>query len=206
MKLTYAIAALTAGLLVMQSDAQVLGLPVANDAAVGNTGDMAVSGGVVIGDDWNLYGGRFSYNPMNELEVFGGLGIVDPDRGDSGFGIQGGAQYALNLGDFPLDVGLRGTVGYANLDQDFGPTTVDIDIWTVTGGAVISHSIDEMFSLYGLLGLAYSRFSSSGYSDSETDPALGVGLLLSVTPQFSLYGEVMHIDDPWFGFGVRFDI
>lgn len=200
------LAILSACFMAAQAHAQVLGLPVASDAAPGMAGDMAVSGGIVLGDDLNLYGGRFSFNALDELVVFGDIGAVDPDHGDTGWGIQGGAQYSLDIPDFPADVALRGTAGYASLDQGRGPFKVDIDIWTVTGGAVISHQIDEMFTVYGLLGLAYSRVSASGFSDSEVDPAAGVGVLLSFTPELSAYAEFMHIDDPWFGLGLRFDI
>lgn len=200
------LAMLTACFMASQAHAQLLGLPVADDAAPGMAGDMALSGGIVLGDDINLYGGRFSFDALDQLTVFGDLGAVDPDRGDTGFGIQGGGLFSLRIPDFPADVALRGTAGYANIDQGSGRRSVDIDIWTVTGAGVVSHPINEMFSVYGVLGVAYTRFSTSGHSDSEFDPALGIGALLSATPELSFYAEFMHIDDPWIGIGGRFDI
>jgi hypothetical protein len=69
-------------------------------------------------------------------------------------------------------------------------------------GAVGSKDFD-MLTLYGCLGVNYTRVSNGG-SDSEMDPALGGGVLFNLNPRFSLYAELMHIDDPWVGLGFRY--
>ena len=192
----------------LAAQAQLTGLPIARDATQGFYNDISFSGGLVVGENINLYGGRFSYHMYDQLMLFGDVGLVDPDGGDVGYGLQGGVQYAMPAAPGMLiDWALRGTVGYANLDQRFGRNKVNVDYYSMTVGGVASYWIDEMFSVYGFLGLAHNRLSGSrGVSDNETDPALGVGGVVTLTPHFSLYGEVMHIDDLWFGLGVRADL
>ena len=197
-------------LLTLQAQAQVIGLPVGRGAEPGLTNDVIVSGGLVLGDDINLYGGRLAFNVLDDVFVFGGLGAVDPDRGDTGYGLQVGGQLTLPpIQNLLADVAVRGTLGYASLDQRFGGVKAEVDIMTLSLMGVISHRIDDMFTIYGVLGFAYSdtdvearvegvRVSSS---DSEFDPAVGVGVSVDLMPQLSIYGEVIHIDDPWFGIG-----
>ncbi len=185
--------------------AQIVGIPVGRDAAPGMAGEMRASGNITIGDDINLYGGRFAYNIMDEAFIFGDLGILDPDRGDTGFGLQAGGQLTLPVHDAPLDFAVRGTLGYASLDQDERGFSVDIDIISFSAAGIVSHTIDEMFSVYGVLGLAYWRWDfSPGGSDSETEIMVGGGATVSLNPQFGLYGEVVIVDDPWFTFGGTF--
>ena len=198
---------LMTSMLALPALAQMAGLPVAEDAGIRNPGQMQVSGGIVLGDDINLYGGRLTYGMSPELAVFADFGLLDPDHGDTGWGIQGGGLFALPIADLPFDLAARATLGYASLDQDFGPATVDVDIITVNVGGLISMPV-EMVTLYGYLGLNWARtevsFRGFSESDTDTDPALGAGVLFPATPQLSFYGEVMHIDDLWFGLGARF--
>lgn len=187
--------------------AQLTGLPIGTDAAPGHFEDMSVSGHIVIGENFNLFGGRFSYRLYDQIKLFGGLGLADPDRGDMGYGLQGGVLYSLPpIPELPFDVALRGTLGYASLDQRFGGRKFSISITGINVGGLASYRIDDMFAVYGYLGLAMNRFSGSGgVSSTETDPAIGVGAQIDLSPQISLFGEVMHIDDAWFGFGGRFN-
>ncbi len=193
--------------------AQVFGIPVGRDAAPGMAGEMRASANITIGDNLNLYGGRFAFNVLDEAFVFGDLGIVDPDRGDNGFGLQAGGQFTLPLQlDVPLDFAVRGTLGYASLDQKEQGVDVDIDIISLSAAGVISHTIDEMFSVYGVLGLAYARteFSASveGFSvsstDSDTEIMIGGGATVNLNPQFGLYGDLLIVDDPWITIGGTF--
>ncbi len=201
---------IVAGLVVMGTmsavQAQFYGLPVGTEAAEGHFEDMSASGGIVIGEHFNLYGGRFSYRLYDQVKLFGDLGGIDPDRGDMGYGLQAGVLYTLPpLPDLPFDWAVRGTLSYASLDQRFRGDKLSVDIIGLTLGGLGSYRIDPMFAVYGYLGLAYNRFSVSGFSSTETDPAIGVGGQVDLTPQFSLYGELMHVDDAWFGFGGRFN-
>ena len=146
------------------------------------------------------------------FSVFGDFGFVDPDRGDTGWGIQIGGLYGIPVVDLPFDLAARGTLGYANLDQKFRvfdpatgritTRTFSIDIITSNIGALASTDVD-MMTLYGYLGLNYMRISNGG-SDSEFDPAVGGGALFNATEQASIYLELMHIDDLWLGLGFRY--
>lgn len=214
MKKRYQIAVITmAALFTSQVQGQLLGLPIATDAAPGNAGDIAVSGGIVLGDDANLYGARLSFSAMDELLIFGDLGIVDPDGGDNEPAIQVGGMYSLPSNDqIPVDLALRLAIGYANFDQRAGGVDVEIDLWTVMAGLVASKSLDDMFTAYGVLGVNYSRTEAEARAggirvtdnDSETDLVIGAGLLVAITEQLSLYLELTHIDDMWVGAGARF--
>lgn len=205
-------ALVVASLFAAQAHGQLAGLPVADVAASGDAGEMGISGGLVMGDDLNLYGGRFSFNALDELSLFGGAGIVDPDGGDAGFGIQGGALFSLPpiIPDLPIDLAARGTASYADVDQEGSGTDVSVDIITVTASGLASIALDDMFSLYGHLGLAYIRTKASAgggsSTDDDTEPALGVGVIASLMPELDVYAEFMYIDDPWFGLGVRWNL
>lgn len=64
-----------------------------------------------------------------------------------------------------------------------------------------------MFTAYGFLGMNHTKYS--GRYDgrrASVDPAIAVGLLLTITPQLSAYIEAMHVIDPWFGLGLRWHI
>ena len=194
------------------ANAQMAGLPIADSAVPLEAEMKRASAGFVIGDDFNMYGGRFSYGLADDFSVFGDFGFVDPDRGDTGWGIQIGGLYGIPVVDLPFDLAARGTLGYANLDQKFRvfdpatgritTRTFSIDIITSNIGALASTDVD-MMTLYGYLGLNYMRISNGG-SDSEFDPAVGGGALFNATEQASIYLELMHIDDLWLGLGFRY--
>jgi opacity protein-like surface antigen len=197
-------------LMALQAQAQLIGVPVGRGAEPGLTNDVIVSGGLVLGDEINLYGGRLAYNVLDDVFVFGDLGAVDPDEGDMGYGLQVGGQLTLPpIQNLAVDVAVRGTLGYASVDQKESGIKAESDIMTLSLMGVTSYRIDDMFTVYGVLGFAYSdievearvegeKFSAS---DDEFDPAIGVGVSVDLMPQFSVYGEVIHIDEPWIGIG-----
>lgn len=206
---------LVAGWMASSATAQTIGLPVGRDAEPGLLGDTSVSGGLVLGNDFNMYGGRYAYNVLNEAFLFGDIGLLDPDDGSAGLGLQGGGQYTLPpIPELLLDLALRGSLGYANVNLDAGPVDVNVDFWTVTAGGVVSHRLDHIFSVYGFLGLAYTKVDGSARfeggrvsaSDSSTDPAFGAGVSIAPTQELSIYAELMYIDDPWFGIGARYQL
>ncbi|RJP44946.1 MAG: hypothetical protein C4548_05220 [Desulfobacteraceae bacterium] len=196
------------------ANGHMAGLPIADGAVPLNQGAKRISGGFVLGDDVDLFGGRFAYGMDNRFTLFGDFGFTDPDPGDTGWGIQGGGLYALPITDIPFNMAARGTLGYTRFDLKYaGPhwnpvterwrtRSVSVDIITMNIGAVASKDID-MFTFYGYLGINYTRVSNGG-SDSEMDPAIGGGVLFKLNRQFSLYAELMHIDDPWLGLGFRY--
>lgn len=190
------------------ANGHMAGLPIADGAVPLGQGAKRISGGFVLGDDVDLFGGRFAYGMDNRLTLFGDFGFTDPDHGDTGWGIQGGGLFALPITDIPFNMAARGTLGYTRYDRWNNATgryrtrSESIDIITMNIGAVGSKDFD-MLTLYGYLGINYARVSNGG-SDSEMDPALGGGVLFHLNRQFSLYAELMHIDDPWLGIGFRY--
>jgi hypothetical protein len=146
---------------------------------------------------------RATFAPIEGLALFGDAGALDPDEGDMGWAIQGGGLFTLPLG-LPVDVGLRGSLGFAGYDGDGG----DVTYMDIMGGILVSMTIEQL-TPYAFLGFNYMDYEvkMSGHhgkvSDDETDAVLAAGVEFAINEQFSLYGEVAHIDDPFFGFGGR---
>lgn len=185
--------------------AQFVGLPIAGGAAAPAAGKLSVSGGAVLGDDINLYGGRLTFAPIEGLALFGDVGALDPDDGvmDMGWGVQGGALFTLPLG-LPVDVALRGSAGLGKVDIKGGG---DVTMRCLNGGALVSKTFD-MLTPYGFAGLSYSDSEADIHGlgkvkDDETDLMLVGGVDLALNDQLSLYAEIAHIDDTYFGIGAR---
>lgn len=182
--------------------AQLAGLPIAG-GAVAPAGKMQASAGVVVGDDFNTYGVRGSFAPIEGLGLFGDAGLLDPDGGDMGWAVQGGGLFVLPLG-LPVDLGLRGALGFGGYDVHGGDAT----LFTLNGGLLASKTI-EQFTPYAFAGLNYFKWEVDvdhfgSVDDDETDLAIAGGVSFALTEQISIYGEIAHIDDVFFGFGGRF--
>ena len=184
--------------------AQLAGLPIAGGADAMGAGGLRASGGLTLGDDFNLYGVRGTFAPIEGLAVFGDAGLIDPDIGDMGWALQGGGLFTLPLG-LPVDVGIRGTLGLAGYDFDGGSASFK----NINGGVLASKKI-EMFTPYAFAGINYidAELDIDGLgdvSDDETDLAVAGGAVIALNEQISFYGEIAYIDDPFFGAGMRFD-
>ena len=185
--------------------AQLAGLPIAGGAEA-PAGLVQGSGGLVLGDDFNMYGVRGTFAPVQNLAVFGDAGLLDPDEGDMGWAFQGGGLFVLPLG-LPLDVGLRGALGYGGFAVDEAGVEGEATIMTLNGGVLASKKI-EMFTPYAFAGLNYAdtEVDIDGYgedSDDEIDLAVAAGVVVALNEMISFYGEIAHIDDPFFGLGAR---
>lgn len=185
--------------------AQLAGLPIAG-GAVAPAGLVQASGGVVIGDDFNTYGVRGTFAPIEGLAVFGDAGLLDPDEGDMGWAIQGGGLFVLPLG-LPVDLGLRGAIGFAGYDYDEAGVDASVTMMTLNGGVLASKTIDQL-TPYAFAGINYVETTADidGYGDvddDETDLAVAGGVVFALTEQISLYGEIAYIDDVFFGLGGR---
>ncbi|NLG35620.1 MAG: outer membrane beta-barrel protein [Lentisphaerae bacterium] len=182
--------------------AQFAGLPIAGPATVGEGGATWVSAGAVIGDDFNLYGGRLSFSPIGRLSLFADAGAIDPDDGDLGLSFQGGVQFTLPMKESPVDVAARATWGHAGFDVKGG----DVKMSGFNIGALLSRDL-ESFSPYVFLGLNVvdSEVKAGGakHTDDATDLAAAFGALLRLGHQFALYGEIAHVDDLFFSVGLR---
>ena len=185
--------------------AQFVGLPIAGGAAAPETGETRRSAGAVMGDDFNLYGGRLFFSPIRRLGLFVDAGAIDPDGGDVGFAGQGGALFALPLSESPVDVALRATWGHARFDIRGG----DLKAYAFNAGAVVSREV-EFLTPYAFLGLNFvdTEVKARGvkYSDDETDLAVAFGALLRLGARFSVYGELAHVDELFFSFGARWTL
>lgn len=186
--------------------AQLGGLPIAGGADPLAAGAFRASGGIVISDDANVYGGRGTFAPMEGLALFGDLGAIDFDipGADLGWAVQGGGLFTLPV-DLPVDLGVRGTLGMASASGDGGDVT-----WTTLNGGVLASKKIEMFTPYGFLGLNFSKYEydtdgMGDFDDDETDLAIAGGAVFALNEQISFYGEIAHIDDVIFSLGGRFD-
>jgi len=191
-------------MLAVPAMAQFAGLPIAGGAGLATPSSFNASGGIVLSDDFNTYGVRGAFAVMENLTLFGDAGALDPDEGDMGWAIQGGGVFTLPLQDLPVDVGIRGALGYAGYDMDGGDATM----MDFMAGVLASKSIDQ-FTPYAFLGFNYLKWEVDvdgpygKVDDDETDLAIAGGCEFALTEQFSIYGELAHIDDLFFGLGGR---
>jgi len=185
--------------------AQLAGLPIAGGAEA-PAGVLQGSGGLVLGDDFNVYGVRGTFAPVEGLALFGDAGALDPDEGDMGWAIQGGGLFVLPL-DLPVDLGLRGAIGFGGFDIDEAGVDASATLMTLNGGVLASKKI-EMITPYAFAGINYAdtTVDIEGYgeeSEDETDLAVAAGVAFSLSEQIAFYGEIAHIDDVFFGLGAR---
>ena len=154
-------------------------------------------------DNMNMFGGRVVYGLLDNLLLYADLGLAMPGEGDSGFAYQGAVQYNITGLDIPFDLGVRGTFSQSKFkDVETQGYKYDLKYLNFTVAGLASKEIMDMISVYGLLGLAYTKGEADpGDSDNETDLAIGGGGQLSLTEQLSLYVEIAHIDDFIFGGG-----
>ena len=187
----------------LSASAQFAGLPVADSAVSPVAGETRVSAGAVLGDNFNLYGGRLSFAPIGRLSFFADLGAIDPDFGDIGLAAQLGGKFTLPLKDSPVDIALRASWSYAAFDLDGGG---DTSANALTGGALVSREVG-LFSPYVFIGLNFTNQEDKGpdfrATSDDTDLAFAIGAILNLTREFSFYGEFAYVDDPFFGLGGR---
>ncbi len=186
--------------------AQFQGLPIASGGGVVEPGTASVSAGAALGDDFNLYGGRVTFSPLNRLTVFGDLGFVDPDHGKVGLAGQAGVLFAMPLATEPVDFGVRATWGYTSYDVKGSEGKGDLKATGFNIGVVMSRDFD-LLTPYVFLGFNFNdvTIKRAGHkrSKDETDIAVAAGVSLNLGPDFALYGEVAHVDDPFFALGLR---
>ncbi len=186
-------------LLALAAQAQFAGLPVA-DGAAAEAGETRLTAGTVMRDDFNLYGGRVLFAPLKGLALFADAGVIDPDGGDLGSALQGGAKFKLPFQNKPLDVALRATWGVAGYDVRGG----DVKMYGFSAGALVSRDV-QLLVPYAFLGLNFTdstvKAGGEKNDDSETDLAAAAGLRLRLGDRFSLYAEIEHVDEVGFGLG-----
>ncbi len=195
---------------VMQAGA-VLTLPIADDADTA-AGLMRIGGGVTLESDINLYGGRFTYGVADGIALFGGAGLVDPDGMDSEPYLQLGGQFKLPVYDLPMDLAVRAGFGYVSFSERDHGVKYDLDVWMINAGLLASWDLDVV-TVYGFGGISYQNFDETvsgdgmrfSHDDSETELAIGGGVIFPLDDSISFYGELMHIDELFISLGGRFD-
>lgn len=195
---------------VMQAGA-VLTLPIADDANT-QAGLMRLGGGVTLESDLNLYGGRFTYGVADGIALFGGAGLADPDGLDSEPYLQLGGQFKLPVHDLPMDLAIRAGFGYVSFSDSEPGFKADWDIWMINVGLLASWDLDVV-TVYGFGGISYQNYDLTvtqgrlrfSEDDTETELAIGGGVIFPVNDQVSFYGELMHIDELFISLGGRFD-
>lgn len=191
----------------------VLSLPIADDAHT-SQGLMRLGAGATLESDMNIYGGRFTYGVAEGIAAFVGGGIVDPDRASNEPFLQLGGQYTLPVKDLPFDLAARASFGIVSFDEKGHGWKTEVDLWVLNFGVLGSKELD-MFTVYGYLGISYQDWeasyssdwnmgSSVSFSDTETELAIGAGVLYPMDERISFYGELMHIDDLFFSVGGRY--
>jgi hypothetical protein len=144
---------------------------------------------------------------------FADLGWVNVDEWDGGPAIQVGGLFSLPLQQMPFNMAIRGTVYKPFIDSDVSITGVSL--WGVVsvplnvGAPAKKGAAHKGLSIYGGVGLDHQRWTVDAgphdVSDSNTDLGISVGVIMYVSDQLSFYGELSHVDDPFFGGGVRLD-
>jgi len=196
-----------------------VGLMVSETAAPKAPGAKMIAGGVTIGDDSDFFGGRFSAGVFENLLLFGDVGILNSDDIDeSDPGIQIGGIYSVPV-DLPVDLAARGA--YATVFFD------DYDYYSLSAMALASKDLEveaHPLSVYGGIGLLYweveadvtvpivvGQQDGTGVpgvtrvhaKDDDTEIVVVAGAILDITEQLSVYVEYNHVDDSFFGGGVR---
>ena len=195
---------LAAMTLAVPVQAQFFGLPVADGAASPAAGDVQAVAGMMMGDDFDAGGGRLLFAPVPRLLLFADLGILNPDRGDWGPAFQGGARFTLPFRDeSPLDVALQAAGGLASCELDAG----DLRMQAFNAGALASRSVG-IITPDAFLGLCFTDAEldlkekhKGKNSHNETDLAAAAGIRVRCGSQFSIYGEIAHVDELKLGAG-----
>jgi len=171
---------------------------------------MMAGAGINVGEDTTFFGARFTMSLTERVCAFGDIGIIDIDDLDDDPGIQIGAVYTFTDGEQAFDLGVRGA--YATVFFD------DFDYSSLSGMLVGSMSLDaqvEGLSVYGGVGLLFwesdvdgrivvrGEVVSATIDDDDTETVLAVGIVHDLSSRLSVYAEYNHVDDSFFGGGVR---
>ena len=188
--------------------AEYLGLPYGNSANVADQGNLAVEGGIQLGDLDNFIA-RASLKMSDQLSVYGDLGFTDVDsnvRGyDSDSGLNFGAGAVLSLG--PLAEGMEfGVLGSLHL-----ATTDDFD-WTgfavrgIASGQLAVENLEAQW--YGSAGIEFLSVSVDGCGRCDADDtelAFGGGIIYPIGPG-EAFGGIDYVDDFTLGGGYRINL
>jgi hypothetical protein len=194
------------------ADARMLSLMTAQAPNLGDGPVQAVDGGVTIGDDTDYLGARYNLLVGDNLQVFGELGYADSDFDVDGPAFGGGAYLQLPSSS-ELSFGVRGSWNYAMMEGSEGGADAEFDVWVLTLLGVVGGetSVDGLI-WYANAGLAHmdgdydvevAGFEAEGGFESDTEFLIGGGLQYAFDDRFSGFVGLEHVDDMFFGAGLR---
>jgi hypothetical protein len=183
------------------SNAQQYGLMVAETAAPKTAEQIEVIAGIQGGDFSNLAGARGTYAYTEQLSFFGEATILEPDQSDTGFSFGTGATYAF-LNVLPIDNAIRVA---ANL-----PLIPDTKAFSASASILLSGQLVVLpqTTFYTALGATYAEIEieDTGVEGSDTFFNVSGGLFHEITEDVSVYAELSHVDQIFFGAGLRWKL
>jgi len=188
---------------------QAVGLQVADTAEARTQGDSELTAGTALGywmsprlgPDRSFFGVRKTYSVLQDVRVFGDLGLEDVEGSNPNFGLQLGALCSLPENRI-ADFGIRTALHYTDTEQ-----------MSLFGGNLMFISSDETLIdhlfVYGGLGVDISKQKTQNAAatddiQNKVNPLVTLGALYKVTDQISLYAELTYLDTNAFvGFGLK---
>ncbi len=190
---------------ITHAHAEYLGLPYGRSADISSHAELAVEGGVQLGDIDNFMA-RASLKLNDRLSLYGDLGFSDADHSvgsDSGVSFGGGAVFGLGQLAEGVDFG-----GLASLHL---ASTGDLD-WTDLAFRVIASGElpvqDIKAAWYGSLGIEFLDVSVDNCricDADDTEFAFGGGIIYPIGPG-EAYGGLDYVDDLTIGGGYRISL
>jgi hypothetical protein len=198
MKIRLAVLACTILATAPMSQAQILGLPVADHAGRIPAGTFQGAGSFSHSSDFDLYGARGGYSITDAVRCFGDLGFADNDVVG-----QAGSIVAFQT-ELPIDLGLRGAV-YKGFSDD-------VDILGFNAMAMTSMQVYYVgLFVYGGLGVDLRLQDDKAVfpetnSDDKTsvNPSAVLGCLFPATDELSFFLEGAYVDPFFVSAGARF--
>lgn len=189
------------GFATYSSTAQQYGLLVAETAAPKTAGQTEVIAGVQGGDFSNLAGARGTYAYTDQLSFFGEATILEPEQSDTGFSFGTGATYAF-LNALPIDNAIRFAASL--------PIIPDTTAFSASASVLLSGQLVVLpqTTFYTALGATYTKLEIDDTDVEGSDTFLNVsgGLFHEITEDVSVYAELSHVDQIFFGAGLRWKL
>ncbi len=192
---------LVVGLLpVLPLHAELIGLPIAETAALTDPGTLEFTPGAVMGNELSFYGIRQEFSFIDSFRCFLDLGAIDFEKDTMDFAGAFGSTICTP-GDFICDLAMRPVFYYANTD------TIN-----VLGGSLSLVTSDETLlndlHLYSAIGIDFSQTEEdlpSGGKEitTEINPLLSLGLMYNFTPSVGIFLEGSYVTTPLVGFGIK---
>lgn len=180
--------------------AELVGLPVAETAALTDPGTLEFTPGAVLGNEMSFYGIRQEFSFIDSFRCFLDLGAIDFEKDTMDFAGSLGSMITLS-GDFISDLAIRPAFYYANTDS-----------LNILGGSLALVSSDETLlndlHLYGAIGLDFSQTeedlpSGGKIITTEINPLLSLGLMYNITASVGIFIEGAYVTTPLVGFGIK---